>query len=475
MEPRADGGFTVSKVHTGTRKLTLKKDRGLPQNWEIEKALLGGVMRNPEDNLATVRSLASPGDFGRPSHRVLFAALCAIADRGEMPHIGVALDHLDGSGTVEDAGGHAYIWEMHNLTHADSVMLAGYARIVRRHAERRAAILAVRVAEERLFEDPEADPVAVLAGIQGGLGGSGHAPRQSGPRAASELMDEALAHVESRFAAPRDFVGIPTGFRELDAVFAIQRTDFVVIGARPAMGKTAFVLNLLMNMAAVTPGAMFSMEMASIQLALRLLARETGVETRAMHTGRVEADKMEHLRVAAWKLGGLPFFVDDTPGLHVGQIRARVRDIKARCPELGVVFVDYLQLLEGVTKGQRSRQEVIAEASRGLKLIAKEMDVAVVALSQLNRDVESRAGQVPQVSDLRESGAIEQDADSILLLYRPEVADPDTERRGVCDVIIAKQRSGQIGKVSLAWQAERQRFADLERREEAPWGRRWEE
>lgn len=430
------------------------------RNHDAERALCGGLMLWPNE-IAAVSSRLPVEAMDGPFNRNLYRLILELSNQGPVTPELVCEAAWDRG--LSEFGGAIYVNGAPGECPSVEA-LHGYARVVQTyHARRKLYQLAIEI---RDVSESGASIEAMFEQVDGLVTSARPTDiRTSGPRTARELADETATYIAQRYSDPRDFVGIPTGFRDLDAVFAISRTDLVIVGARPAMGKTAYALNLLMNMAEHTAAAMFSMEMSSQQLVMRLLARETGIDTRAMHTGRLDPVAMGRVEEAAGRLGRMPFYVDDTPGLHIGQIRARTRDIKARCPDLGIVFIDYLQLCEAVTKGKSStRQEAVAETSRGLKVLAKEFDVAVVALSQLNRGTEHREKQIPQVSDLRESGSLEQDADSILLLYREEVADPDTDRKGVCDVIIGKQRSGQIGKVSLAWSPERQRFSDLDQR-----------
>jgi replicative DNA helicase len=425
---------------------------------DAEKAILGGLMQWPAEIDRVARALV-PEDFHRPRNREIYRLILELAERGEIDAQVVYEAAEDRSaGDPQRFGGPAYILGC-PLVCPMPEALPSYVRIVTDFAARRAwRDAASEIRDVALAGGTEADMAERVEAIVARARRVGTVA--SGPRTLAELAGVQFGEIVENYNHPRASAGIPTGFADLDRQFALNRTDFVIVAARPAMGKTAYALNLLCNMARQVPSAFFSMEMSHGQLVRRLFARETGVGTREMQTGRMDHRDMGAIEEAVGHLGQLPIWIDDTPGMHLGQLRGRVRQLKARCPELGLVFLDYIQLCQGGTN-RGNRQEVVSEISRGLKVIAKEFDVGVIGLSQLNRDLEKRDDKRPMVSDLRESGSLEQDADAILLLYRDEVYNQDTSDRGVCEVIIGKQRGGNIGKARLAWNPHRQEFGNL--------------
>jgi replicative DNA helicase len=262
--------------------------------------------------------------------------------------------------------------------------------------------------------------------------------------------------------------GVTTGFVDLDRMLAgLQRTDLVILAARPAMGKTAFALNIALAAAekAGVGVGVFSLEMGRHQLVNRLLTAHARVDASKVRVGELDMSMdWPRLNEASDALHALPFYVDDSPGLSIAQLRSKARRLKQECPHLGLIIIDYLQLMQGSGNPKESREQIISNISRGLKILAKELQVPVVALSQLNRSLEARTDKRPMRSDLRESGAIEQDADVILFIYRDEVYNEDSPDKGVAEIIIAKQRNGPIGDIKLLWQHDFTRFVNLEHR-----------
>jgi replicative DNA helicase len=262
--------------------------------------------------------------------------------------------------------------------------------------------------------------------------------------------------------------GVRTGWRDLDNMTAgLQRSDLIILAARPAMGKTTLVTNLAYNVATVAKQAVlfFSLEMSKEQLVDRMLADASGVDAWNIRTGNLSDEDFSKLSEAMGEMAEAPIFLDDTPGLSVLEMRTKARRAAHENP-LGVIIVDYLQLMQGSGKDNGNRVQEVSEISRGLKLIARELNVPVIALSQLSRSVESRSPQIPQLADLRESGSIEQDADIVMFIYREAYYNPETERENITDLIIAKHRNGPVGKVELYFHPERLRFMSLDKRHE---------
>jgi replicative DNA helicase len=279
-------------------------------------------------------------------------------------------------------------------------------------------------------------------------------------------LSESFVRLEDLHKDKNKLRGVPTGYRDLDAILAgLQRSDLFILAARPSMGKTAFVLNLAHNVAAQAkePVLIFSLEMSKEQLVDRMLARESGVDAWALRTGNLTDTDFEKIATAMGTLSEAPIYIDDTPGITVSDMRTKARR-EAHQHQLGLIIVDYLQLMSGGGRfsGEGNRVQEISEISRGLKGVARELNVPLIALSQLSRSVESRSPQIPQLSDLRESGSIEQDADVVAFLYREEYYNPETERKNIMDVLIKKHRNGPIDNVELYFDRERQRIRSLD-------------
>jgi len=441
-------------------------DRGLPHNWETERALLGGLLLAPE-RLADVREILTSTDLHRPAHQSLFGLMCEIADRRHSPDLILVTDAIEAQKIAEKVGGIAYVCALPQA--CPSVDLVDrYAASIRETSVRRQTL---EMAQE-LVEDvhrgvkPAAD---LIDGAEQALFRLAGAVASDTVRSIGELCDQVTAGVEARGANPGAISGVPTGFGDLDRKLAgLQRTDLVILAARPAMGKTAMVLNIAANAARKGTGvAVFSLEMSATQLVQRCIVAEARIDASVVRTGELSRDDWSRWHVAEQQVRGLPLYIDDTPGLTIGALRSRARRLKAQHPEIGLVVVDYLQLMQGSGNAKESRENAISAISRGLKILAKELDVPVLALSQLNRGLEARQDKRPLPSDLRESGAIEQDADVILFIYRDEVYNGDASpKKGIAEVIIAKQRSGPIGTVELAFIDKYTLFQSLSRAED---------
>jgi replicative DNA helicase len=432
-----------------------------PHNWETERALLGGVMLDPSQ-LLEVRERVASADFHRPAHEALFALLCELADAGQSPDTTLVLDELARRGNAEKVGGAGYVAGLPAA--CPSVENLGtYASRVADHAVRRRLVLAAQtiIDEVEAGEKPTTDLLDVAEREVFALS------QATGARdwhAISTVVDEQLMEIQTRAERPGDVTGIPTGFTDLDRKLAgFHPGQLIILGARPAMGKTAFALNLAL--AAATRGGVavgvFSLEMSRHELVGRMLCSDGRVDAGRVRTGRLSQDDWRRLMDAGERLHSLPIAIDDTSGLTVGQLRSKSRRLKSEHPNLGLIVVDYLQLMQGTGGAKESREQVISTISRGLKILAKELGITVVALSQLNRGLESRTDKRPMASDLRESGAIEQDADVIMFIYRDEIYKEDSPDKGIAEIIVAKQRGGETGTVKLAFQGEFTLFQNL--------------
>ncbi len=456
----------------GRRSSESASSRGLPHNWETERSLLGGLLLDASQ-LLEVREVLTAEDFHRPAHQHLFELVCALSDGGVVPDPTTVLDDVERRGEAEKVGGIAYVVALPQAC-ASVDNVTTYARRVKEYAVRRRLLLAARQIEEDVQEGVK-DLPALMDSAEKSIFEVSNLSGSRDWHALSEIVDEQILEIQKRASNPGDVTGVPTGFVDLDKKLAgLQRTDLIILAARPAMGKTAFVLNLALNAALLGGVAvgMFSLEMSRHQLATRMLCSHARVDASAVRTGTLDADgDWRKLIEAAEVLHSLPILIDDTPGLTITQLRSKARRLKAEHPNLGLLIIDYIQLMQGTGGAKESRENVISNISRGLKILAKELDIPVIGLSQLNRSLESRQDKRPMPSDLRESGAIEQDADIILFIYRDEVYNKEASaKKGVAEIIIAKQRSGPIGTVELAFLDKYILFQNLATSGEAPNG-----
>jgi len=430
-----------------------------PHSLEAEQSVLGGLMLDAEawDKVADA---ISEEDFYRRDHRLIFRAISDLMDLGQPCDAVTISEFLDRQGTLEQAGGLAYLGRLAQDTPSASNVRA-YAVIVRERAVLRELISAggdiadsafrpdgrtvpdlLDQAEQRVFQIAERG-----------------ARRGAGFVALKKILPATVDRLDLLSNSDGDITGLSTGFTELDRMTAgLQKGDLVIVAGRPSMGKTSLAMNMAENAAigSNTAVAIFSMEMPSEQLAFRMIGSVGRVNQSHLRTGNFSDEDWSRINSAVTIMSQAPIFIDDTPALTPSEVRARARRLK-REHNLGLIVVDYLQLMQ-VAGTKENRTTEISEISRSLKALAKELEVPVIALSQLNRGVEQRTDKRPVMSDLRESGAIEQDADIIMFIYREEVYDKETHRKGIADIIIAKQRNGPIGEVSLTFLGEYTKF-----------------
>ena len=436
--------------------------RAPPHSVEAEQAVLGGLML---DGAAwdAVADIVTAGDFYRRDHRLIFEAIAGVVEqRGGCDAVTVS-EHLERGGQLEETGGLAYLGTIVRDT-PGATNVRAYAEIVRERSILRQLVTAggeiaaaaldsggrnagelVDMAERRVFEIAERGTRS-----------------RAGFVAVREILPQAVDRLDLLHQSPGQVRGVPTGFTKLDQMTTgLQAGDLVVIAGRPSMGKTTLAVNIAENAAVghKIPAALFSMEMSAEQLTLRMISSLGRVNQSHLRTGQFSDEDWSRINGAIAQLSAAPLFIDETPALTPTEVRARARRLK-REHGLGLVVVDYLQLMS-VPGTRENRATEISEISRSLKALAKELQVPVIALSQLNRAVEQRTEKRPVMSDLRESGAIEQDSDVILMIYREEVYDPNTTRKGMADIIVAKQRNGPIGEVVLTFLGEYTRFENL--------------
>jgi replicative DNA helicase len=441
-----------------------------PHSVEAEQSLLGGLLL---DNQAfdKIADLVTADDFYRDDHRRIYRHVAKLIEHGKPADVVTIAESIEASEDKDRTGGPAYLGSLAQNT-PSALNIRRYAELVRERAvQRRLITVATEIAEAALTPSgkeigqllDEAETRILEVGEKGQRGTQGFESIQPVLARVFERIDH-LYHLENK----SDVTGLPTGFADLDEKTAgLQQGDLVIVAGRPSMGKTAFALNMAEHVAVNNgvPVAIFSMEMGATQLAMRLLGSIARVDQHKMRTGRLNDEEWGRLSTAMGKLHDAPIFIDETAALNSLELRTRARRIHRQCGKLGLVMVDYLQLMSAPNSNQNeNRATEISEISRSLKALAKELSAPVVALSQLNRALETRNDKRPMMSDLRESGAIEQDADVILFIYRDEVYYPEKpESKGTAEVIIGKQRNGPIGKIDLTFLGEHTRFEDRAR------------
>jgi replicative DNA helicase len=437
-----------------------------PQSLEAEESVLGGILI---DNTALDRvvEMVQPDDFYRGAHRKIFRAMLELSERNEPADLITLSEALRQRGDLADVGGAAYLTELAERV-PTAANVGHYARIVRDRAVLRGLIGAATEIAQRGYEATD-DVRELLDRAEQAIFAIADREVHQAFTRIDGLISATYDTIEQLRKQKQGITGVPTGFADLDKLLAgLQPSDLVIVAARPSVGKTAFCLNIAVNAALdhhrSVGVAVFSLEMAREQLALRMLCSEAGADLAKVRTGHVSETELREIARAGSRLSSAPIYIDDTPALSVLELRAKARRLK-RDPEsrLGLVVVDYLQLMRS-TESKDSREQEISEISRSLKALAKELSVPVVALSQLNRKVEDRNPPIPRLADLRESGAIEQDADVIAFIYREPRGEQQVDVNGpeVIEIHIAKQRNGPIGKVELIFRRECTRFENKE-------------
>jgi len=431
-----------------------------PHSVEAEQSVLGGLLLD-EHAWDRVADLLQKADFYRHDHQLIFDAVGQLVDQNRPPDIVTVSEILERQGALEEAGGTAYLATLANNT-PTTANITHYAQAVRERAVLRGLIEAAGEISENAFHPGEHSVAQILDSAEQRIFNIADQSnqRRGGFAPLRELLRENVERLDELFQRDDPITGVPTGFGDLDdKTSGLQASDLIIIAGRPSMGKTSFVLNMAENICVAkhSPVAVFSLEMPREQLTMRLLASRARIDAHKMRNGNLHDDDWPKLTKAVGELSEAPLFIDDTPGLGPIEMRARCRRLK-REHGLGLVVVDYLQLMQGSSTAENRATE-ISEISRSLKALARELDVPVIALSQLNRSLEQRQDKRPMMSDLRESGAIEQDADVIMFIYRDEVYNPDNpETTGVAELIIGKQRNGPTGKVRLTFLSEYTRF-----------------
>ena len=442
-----------------------------PHSVEAEQSVIGGLLLENEA-LDKVVDILTAKDFYRHDHKTIFEHIAKLIEHNRPADIVTVAESLENSAALSGVGGIAYLGALAQNT-PTAANIRRYAEIVHERAVMRQLVVVGSGIAESAYAPNGRDAQQLLDEAEAKI----FQIAEGGKKSATGFVDikvilpQVANRIDELFSRdnPSDVTGVPTGFADLDAMTSgFQGGDLIIVAGRPSMGKTAFSLNIAENVAlgvglnSGLPVAVFSMEMASTQLAMRMIGSVGRLDQHRMRTGKLEDEDWEKLTTALGKLNEAPIFIDEGAGLSSFDVRARARRLHRQCGKLGLIVVDYLQLMSAPAGRQgENRATEISEISRSLKALAKELDCPVVALSQLNRSVETRPDKRPVMSDLRESGAIEQDADVILFIYRDEVYNPDSTDKGTAEIIIGKQRNGPIGRVRLTFIGQHTRFENF--------------
>ena len=445
-----------------------------PHSIEAEESVIGGVLLDNEayDRVADVIRVE---DFYVERHARVFSALASLSESAQPMDVVTVAERLKQRGEIERIGGVAFLLELSERV-PTAANVEHYARIIKERATLRRLIRASTEIIERAY-DPSGETSEYVDSAERAIFEISENARHEGPQRIDSLVGKSLAKIDKLIERKSSITGVPSGYEDLDRLTAgFQPSDLIIVAGRPSMGKTAFCLNIASNVAlqAETGVAIFSLEMSSDQLVMRMLCSLAQLDLARVRVGHIHDREYKKIALAVGDLGEAPIYIDDTPALSVMELRARARRLR-RDPtaKLGLIVVDYLQLMRGA--GEDSREQEISNISRSLKALAKELSVPIIALSQLNRQVELRAEKKPVMADLRESGAIEQDADIIAFIYRDEVYHPESPDAGIAEINIAKQRNGPTGNVRLLFRKEFALFASLSARDDPDAGGDYEE
>jgi replicative DNA helicase len=458
---RRQKGMTIDEINAQYGKLP-------PQALEVEEAVLGALMLE-RDAYITVADIIEASSFYKEEHQKIFEAIKDLSSKEKPVDLLMVTQELKDRDQLDEIGGPGYITQLTRRV-ASAAHLEFHARIIAQKFIQRELIRVSSEIQGKSYDDTiDVDDLIDFSESSLFQVAERNIKKETVP--IKPVLNDAILQIEKARNQKDGLSGVPSGFTAIDRITSgWQKTDLIIIAARPSMGKTAFVLSMARNIAVEheRPVAVFSLEMSSIQLANRLIAAETELGSEKLKTGRLENYEWEHLNRKISALEQAPIFIDDTPALSIFELRAKCRRLKMQ-HDIQVVIVDYLQLMTSGMEGRGSREQEVSNISRSLKSIAKELDIPILALSQLNRSVESREGKRPQLSDLRESGAIEQDADIVAFIHRPEyygITEDDSGNSliGVAEIIIAKHRNGATGDVHLAFKKELAKFNEMEPR-----------
>jgi len=433
-----------------------------PNDVESEQAVIGSMLTDKEAVSAAIEVL-KPEDFYREDNRTIFEAILNLYGRSEPIDIITLKSELSSMGKFEAVGGLEYIAELPDKV-PTTANVEQYIKIVEEKSVLRNLI---KTANEiiTLGYDQTQEVDGIIDGAEKKIFEVMQKKNQKGYTPIKDILVETFTELEQLYNQKQRITGIPTGFSDLDfRTSGLHNSDLILVAARPAMGKSAFALNIATNAAvrAKVPVAIFSLEMSKEQMTSRILCSEAMVDSNKVRTGKIDDEEWSKLAAASGELSEANIYIDDTPGISIMEIRAKCRKMKIE-KNIGLVVIDYLQLVQGSGKRGGSREQEIAEISRSLKILAKEINVPVIALSQLSRAPEQRPDHRPMLSELRESGSIEQDADIVMFLYRDDYYNEDSEKKNIAEVILAKHRAGSTGTVELLWLGNYTKFANIDK------------
>jgi replicative DNA helicase len=437
-----------------------------PHSMEAEQSVLGSMLLDSESVSAASGALKGE-DFYSKAHKEIYEAMLDIYERGEPVDLVTLVEELRQRGTLEGVGGVTYISDL-SMAVPSTANVKYYIRIVEEKSVLRRLIVASNEIIRESYEAQEELDI-ILDGAEKRIFEISQRQIKDYFESIKDILIDTYAKIEELSKNKGNITGVPTGFSEFDQkTSGLHPSDLILVAARPSMGKTSFVLNIAQHVALYekVPVAIFSLEMAKEQLVQRMLSAEANVELQKIRTGDLTDDDWLKLVKAAGPLSQAPIYIDDTAGISAMEIRSKARRLKME-RGMGLLIIDYLQLMSGRGKTE-NRQQEISEISRSLKALARELRVPVIALSQLSRAPEARTQHRPMLSDLRESGAIEQDADVVAFIYRDEYYNPDTEKKNIAEIIIAKQRNGPTGTIELVWLGQYTKFANYERSRREP-------
>ncbi|MHA6260963.1 replicative DNA helicase [Sporosarcina sp. CAU 1771] len=436
-------------------------DRVPPHNNEAEQSVIGAIFLEPLA-LITAAEVLIPDDFYRTAHKKIFNTMILLSDKGQAIDVVTVTEELSAKKELEDVGGISYLTEIANSV-PTAANIIHYAKIVEEKSLLRRLIrVATTIVEDGYTREDEVE--ALLSEAEKKMMEVANRKNAGDFRHIKDVLVETYDNIELLHTQKGDVTGVPTGFRDLDKITAgFQPNDLIIVAARPSVGKTAFALNVAQNVATKTDTnvAIFSLEMGAEQLVMRMLCAEGNIDAQVLRTGALQAEDWRKLTMAMGSLSHAGIFIDDSSGIRVNEIRSKCRRLQQE-HGLGMIIIDYLQLIQGSGGSNDNRQQEVSEISRSLKGLARELKLPVIALSQLSRGVEQRQDKRPMMSDLRESGSIEQDADIVSFLYREDYYDKETENENMIEIIIAKQRNGPTGTVTLAFAKEYNKFVNVD-------------
>ena len=434
-----------------------------PHNLGAEESLLGAMLLSKDAVAAAAEVGIAGADFYKPTHGHVFDAVCTLYARGEPVDPVTVAEVLERADLLDAVGGTAALVTLQTGTPA-TTSAGRYARIVEEHALLRRLIAVAGEIAESAYSRPD-DVVKAVDTAEAMVYAVAQRRVTDSMAVLSDLLGDTLDRLEELYGSSEAVTGTPTGYLDLDELLTgLHPGQLIVVGARPAMGKTAFALGMAASVAldAGRPVVFFSLEMSQLEVSQRILCADARVDSKKVRTGRLNDDDWSKISHSVGRLTNAPLYIDDNAACTVMDIRAKARRLRSQVGDLGLVVVDYVQLMTGRSSAE-SRQVEVAELSRNLKILARELEVPVVALAQLNRQLESRADKRPMLSDLRESGSLEQDADVVMFLYRDEIYNEDSPDRGMAEIIVAKHRSGPVGKVRLAFLDQYTKFVAMAR------------